>query len=404
MKHRIILITNTAPYSGEVFLQRELEFVPEDQMVTVFPVLLEHGHSKHALSRSNVEVIPDGSFPSPFHRIFGLAHGLCAPFFSSEWKAILSAPNPLRNWIKAVKFAALSESRALTIRKELRRRYPGERFVFYSYWLYEAAYAAARLRRQFPGSRFVSRCHGYDLYEQRHPNGYLPFRHFLLSCADGIFPVSQDGAAYLSKRYPAETAGKLRLMRLGTEDHGLSVGSREDGTLILVSCSNVVEVKRVDRIADALALMGRSIHWYHFGDGPLLNQIKEKAALLPPHIHCDFPGNVPNDQLLDFYSTKHIDVFVNVSSSEGVPVSIMEAMSFGIPVIATDVGGTSELVVLGETGILLPADFTDQNLAGAIEGIIPQRHIYGQNARLRWQQQSNAQINYTAFYQALDKE
>ena len=47
------------------------------------------------------------------------------------------------------------------------------------------------------------------------------------------------------------------------------------------------------------------------------------------------------------------DLFVNMSLSEGIPVSIMEAISFGIPIIATNVGGNAE-IVNDETGVLIP--------------------------------------------------
>lgn len=49
------------------------------------------------------------------------------------------------------------------------------------------------------------------------------------------------------------------------------------------------------------------------------------------------------------------DLFVNMSLSEGIPVSIMEAISFGIPIIATNVGGNAE-IVNDETGVLIPVN------------------------------------------------
>ena len=87
-----------------------------------------------------------------------------------------------------------------------------------------------------------------------------------------------------------------------------------------------------------------NIKWTHFGDGIMMNQIKEMSRELPENIKIDFRGNVKNSDLLEVYKNNQFDLFLNVSLSEGIPVSIMEALSFGIPCIATDVGGTKEMV------------------------------------------------------------
>jgi glycosyltransferase involved in cell wall biosynthesis len=72
------------------------------------------------------------------------------------------------------------------------------------------------------------------------------------------------------------------------------------------------------------------------------------------------PSAVPR-----FYSNNPVDLFLNVSESEGIPVSIMEAMAAGIPVIATDVGGSAEIVD-DSVGTIVPADTTAESLAKSI--------------------------------------
>jgi glycosyltransferase involved in cell wall biosynthesis/uncharacterized membrane protein len=79
------------------------------------------------------------------------------------------------------------------------------------------------------------------------------------------------------------------------------------------------------------------------------------------------------------------DLFVLSSRSEGLPISVLEAMAAGLPVVATNVGGVSELVVDGETGFLVPpAD--PRALAEALERLLrdPElRHRFGAAARRR---------------------
>ena len=107
----------------------------------------------------------------------------------------------------------------------------------------------------------------------------------------------------------------------------------------------------------------------HYGDGPQLEEARAACSLLT-HSTAKFAGALPNDALLGEYAAKHFDVFVNVSSSEGLPLSIMEACGFGIPVIATDVGGTHEIVSDGVNGFLLPSDCGPEDVAAAIKRFV----------------------------------
>ena len=60
-------------------------------------------------------------------------------------------------------------------------------------------------------------------------------------------------------------------------------------------------------------------------------------------VRVELRGRLPNAELLAEYGRRHFDLFVNVSSREGLPISIMEACGCGIPVLATDVGGVAEM-------------------------------------------------------------
>jgi len=79
------------------------------------------------------------------------------------------------------------------------------------------------------------------------------------------------------------------------------------------------------------------------------------------------------------------DVFALPSVSEGMPIAIMEAMAFGLPVVATAVDGTPEVVFNGETGILVPPR-SPARLAQALAALIEDaalRKKLGENGRAR---------------------
>lgn len=91
-------------------------------------------------------------------------------------------------------------------------------------------------------------------------------------------------------------------------------------------------------------------HWLLIGDGALREtlQAQANAAGLAQHIH--FLGNRSDVPALLAAS----DGFVLPSLWEGLPMALIEAMASGLPIVATEVSGTKQVMVAGETGLLVP--------------------------------------------------
>ncbi len=238
--------------------------------------------------------------------------------------------------------------------------------TLYSYWFFDNAHMLAKLKEKYnlDTYKLVSRAHGYDLYEERNSLNYIPLRKYFFENSNGVFACSKNGRDYLAKKYP-EFADKIFVSYLGSLDYSQQNFTRKKGVLRIASCSRLIQIKRVDRIIDALALLEKKnieLEWIHFGSGAMLEEIKSKAESKLKKTKYTLKGNIPNTEVMKEYTQLSTDVFVNVSTSEGLPISIMEATSFGIPVIATDVGGTSEIVSNGKNGFLLNKDFADEQL------------------------------------------
>ncbi|WP_254359262.1 glycosyltransferase, partial [Enterococcus faecalis] len=103
---------------------------------------------------------------------------------------------------------------------------------------------------------------------------------------------------------------------------------------------------------------GIDARWTHLGDGPQMDTLREEVTVHRVTDAVTLLGHVDNTQVMATQRDLKPSVFVNLSSSEGLPVSMMEVASLGIPIIATGVGGVGE-IVSSDNGHLLPAEFTD---------------------------------------------
>lgn len=242
----------------------------------------------------------------------------------------------------------------------------------YTYWYSEATIAAGMLRKEFPHLRVISRAHGGDLYPEQSPHGYLPFRYMRHELIDKIFPCSDDGLSSLLR--DDLSPDKAETARLGTICPPEVCLPSPNGEIVLYSCSGMAKVKRLSLLADSMAAFARSrpqlrVTWHHVGGGTGFERFREHAhaslhgvSNLQWHLH----GMVTPEEVRQFLLSRPLDGLVSVSSSEGLPVSMMEALAVGLPLLGTDVGGVKEIVT-PDSGILLPPSFTPEAFAAAVE-------------------------------------
>ncbi len=282
--------------------------------------------------------------------------------------------------------------------------------VGYSYWLDEKALSLALLKKEHAELTAISRAHRWDIYEESHPHRYLPFRHFIGNHLDAIYSISEDGASYLKQKVDSDDIDKIKISRLGINNDRKIVSVTSDTSVLkIVSCSFLIERKRVDLIMESLGcIQDVEIRWHHIGDGPLFEEIQEASErLMTSHsnIEVSLLGNLSNSSIYEYYEQENFDLFINVSTSEGIPVSIMEAFSFGIPAIATSVGGVPELVDDGYNGYLVPGDLDSSLLAEKIIDFYHQpseeKERMRNNAWSSWNEKYNAGKNYSDFIRSI---
>lgn len=181
-------------------------------------------------------------------------------------------------------------------------------------------------------------------------------------------------------RFGSGTRGRLRV----------GLGSNE---MIILYVGRLVEKKGIDDLIRAYARLAddlrKKTHMWIVGRGELEGSLKTLSAELGVEDRIKFWGEIPNDQLPDYYAAA--DLFVGPSveaasgDTEGQGVVFIEAFAAGLCVIATRVGGIPEVVDDGYTGILIsPRSPTE--LAAAMRRLLSDpdlRKRLGHNAHAR---------------------
>lgn len=274
--------------------------------------------------------------------------------------------------------------------------------VIYAYRFEYQPYLGILLNKRLMKYKNVARAHRIDLYETESKLSYLPLREYILEHLDKVYLIAEDGKKYLSTKFPKYKV-KMGVSKLGTINHSVQKIVYPIKQFTVISCSTVYPVKRVNLIAEALScIRDKNIRWIHYGEGPKLEQLRDFCNKnLSNNIDWCLEGYVDNKKLLEKYENEQFHIFINVSTSEGIPVSIMEALSFGVICIATNVGGTSEIVEDDYNGLLLDKDFTVEQLVNAISYFYDMNEYdyqkYRDQSRESWDKNYNADKNYTNF-------
>jgi glycosyltransferase involved in cell wall biosynthesis len=122
---------------------------------------------------------------------------------------------------------------------------------------------------------------------------------------------------------------------------------------VAITVGRLAEQKGCNYLLEAAPAVLKSVPDAYFvwiGDGPMQEALLEHAAHVGLADRVLFPG--PRSGVLSLMAGA--DLFVLPSLFEGLPISVLEAMSLALPVVGTRVCGTSEVVVDGETGRLVP--------------------------------------------------
>lgn len=153
--------------------------------------------------------------------------------------------------------------------------------------------------------------------------------------------------------------------------------------VVIGSVARFVRLKQLDHLLTAASRLRTRNEWelWLIGDGPVEQELRELAVNLGIDAHVQFLGfrdNIPN-------ILGSLDIFSLCSNTEGLSMSLIESMAASLPAVASDVGGNSELILEGETGLLYP-NASIESLTDALTKLIDDhkyRFDMGAAARIR---------------------
>lgn len=420
---KLYLLTNDYPYGdGEgSFIEPELPYLMKHFDVTIVST---------SLSKEKTVEVPDGIKVIHYDRsaslMMKLIDSICYLFHQESYIELGEIIREGGKLAQRLKDSVLFFEEARRFIRYIKREQcfdNNEDIIIYSYWYTFYVYSVLRLFKQKKKSdrrvKIISRAHRYDLYDEGYLGGRQPFKRYMNEYIDEIIFIAEHGRRYFLDRYSEQAdmlKEKSKLFRLGVMPTMTEADDRqtdgtapagEDDEFILVSCAQMIARKRIDLIIEGLALIGdTNIKWVHFGGGLLDNELKELAKKKlddKANITYEFAGNQNNETVLKYYEEHRIGAFITTTASEGCPVSVQEAMSYGIPIIGTEVAEIPYMI--DGNGILISENPTAKEVSAAISDIAKMKYEQWYNMKNRskemWAENFNSNVNSEAFVKHL---
>lgn len=217
-----------------------------------------------------------------------------------------------------------------------------------------SAYVISRLT----GIPFTMTAHAHDIFQNQ------ILLSTKLKLAKRLFAISGYNRDFIMRRCPGVPHGKIEVLHSGLDLSRMNFPRQGQGERgIILSLGRMVAIKGFDTLIKAVAVLRDRVaplRCVIVGEGPLRKELDRLIARLGLQDVVELPGRLTAREIAGLMERCEIFVLPSRQADkgsgvmDGIPGSLMEAMALGIPVVSCPVSGIPEMIIDGETGLLVP--------------------------------------------------
>jgi len=229
--------------------------------------------------------------------------------------------------------------------------------------VWERAYSKAKISESF--DEFQVKNYGFSISLQK------KVRSFSIKKSDIVVTPSQHLKNFILN---LGFKNKIEIINNGVfiPEENTNIFTNDQINITIVS--RLVSHKNIEKIIRAISdLNSPLINLNIIGDGPELNQLQKISLESNNKDNIIFHGKLNRDEINHIFLNS--DIYIQASNYEGLPHSLLEAMSYGIPVLCTPVGECKEILGNEDRGYILDLPVSKNNIKSKISEIIGEKNI-----------------------------
>ena len=229
--------------------------------------------------------------------------------------------------------------------------------------VWERAYSKAKISESF--DEFQVKNYGFSISLQK------KVRSFSIKKSDIVVTPSQHLKNFILN---LGFKNKIEIINNGVfiPEENTNIFTNDQINITIVS--RLVSHKNIEKIIRAISDLNNPLIYLNIiGDGPELNQLQKISLESNNKDNIIFHGKLNRDEINHIFLNS--DIYIQASNYEGLPHSLLEAMSYGIPVLCTPVGECKEILGNEDRGYILDLPVSKNNIKSKISEIIAEKDI-----------------------------